>query len=214
MPACDEVKGSDIIWEPAKYPGIYETEVVANLMISRCGHVRFLLRSHGHVTAGTKNGAGYLHVRRNGRAFAVHRLVAATFLGQPASADLDVNHKDGDRCNNRLENLEYVTRSENVRHYYALMEGQERSPRRGTLVQGCPLGSAEEAPWQLFASLAAAARETGIERRRILKLCQGQSEKVKSASWEFRLVVEEPLPGEEWRLVTPAILEGARAKRH
>lgn len=41
----------------------------------------------------------------------IHRLVCAAFLG-PAG-DLQVNHKDEDKYNNRLDNLEYMTHSEN-----------------------------------------------------------------------------------------------------
>ena len=48
----------------------------------------------------------------------VHRLVAIAFLGEPA-ADREVNHKDGLKTNNAIENLEFVTRSENIRHAYA-----------------------------------------------------------------------------------------------
>ncbi len=44
----------------------------------------------------------------------IHRLVAAAFLGDPDG--LQINHKDGDRTNNRLDNLEIVTCSENHRH--------------------------------------------------------------------------------------------------
>jgi hypothetical protein len=43
----------------------------------------------------------------------VHRLVAEAFLGP---SDLEVNHKDLDKGNNRIENLEYVTRSQNQAH--------------------------------------------------------------------------------------------------
>jgi hypothetical protein len=45
---------------------------------------------------------------------AVHRLVALAFLG--ASDKRCINHKDGDRANNAIDNLEWVTHSENSLH--------------------------------------------------------------------------------------------------
>ncbi len=61
------------------------------------------------------NGRGYLRVKFAGRLHCVHRLVAVAFLG-PVPAGKEVNHKDGDKLNNRPENLEYVTRSQNMLH--------------------------------------------------------------------------------------------------
>lgn len=49
----------------------------------------------------------------------VHRLVMITFVG-PVPLGLEINHKDGNKKNNKLENLEYVSRSENKKHAFRI----------------------------------------------------------------------------------------------
>ena len=49
------------------------------------------------------------------RSFLVHRLVAAAFLPSIPTGS-EINHKDGDKCNNTLSNLEIATRQENIDH--------------------------------------------------------------------------------------------------
>lgn len=56
-------------------------------------------------------------LRRDGKTFRrnVHRLVANAFLNLPDSEG-EINHIDGDKQNNRLDNIEITTRSENMKH--------------------------------------------------------------------------------------------------
>lgn len=66
----------------------------------------------------------------------VHRLIALTFIPNPESL-LEVNHKDGDRKNNRADNLEWVSRKDNLDHArYILKRGAgSDNDRRKRFVQ-------------------------------------------------------------------------------
>lgn len=55
----------------------------------------------------------------------IHSLVMAAFVG-PRPDGHEINHKDGDVANNRLDNLEYVTPAENRRHAETVLGHRER----------------------------------------------------------------------------------------
>ena len=116
------------IWQHAAYPG--ELWRAEDLMVSTFGRVFSKSARHRSLSYGTRSAGGYLCVHRQRVILLVHRLVAATFLGQPDSPNLLVNHKDNDRGNNCLENLEYVTPSENQLHAQSAAE-RKRGARAG-----------------------------------------------------------------------------------
>lgn len=60
--------------------------------------------------------------------FRVHKLVALAFLPNPDNK-LEINHKNGIKHDNRLENLEWATRSENAQHSYDT--GLQKPPHTG-----------------------------------------------------------------------------------
>lgn len=87
--------------------------------VSDLGQVRSI--RFNKIMNGRDGGEGYLRVTlvADGRSTSkkVHRLVACAFLG-PLPPGFQTNHKDGDKKNNRLDNLEFVTRSANMLHAY------------------------------------------------------------------------------------------------
>lgn len=66
---------------------------------------------------GLSNGYKQIFLSKNGksRAFKVHNIILFAFLGFKSSS-MTVNHKDGNKFNNKLSNLEYITMLDNVRH--------------------------------------------------------------------------------------------------
>ena len=73
----------------------------------------------GRQKVGTSNGLGYLQVKFtiNNKVYHkyIHRMVAEAFIPNPNNYT-DVNHKDGNKQNNSVENLEWTTRSQNIAH--------------------------------------------------------------------------------------------------
>ncbi|HBV22255.1 MAG TPA: hypothetical protein DEB42_00490 [Jeotgalicoccus sp.] len=106
-----EIKGIEF-WTPVVEEG-YE-----HYWVSTKGRV-WNSRSK-NLLKGGDNGTGYqfVHIRsKNGihRNFLRHRLVSLAFIPNPENKET-VNHKDGDKKNNHVENLEWMTHKENARH--------------------------------------------------------------------------------------------------
>ena len=83
--------------------------------------------------------AGYLVVvlgRGNKRT--VHSLVAEAFIG-PRPQGMDINHKDGNKKNNNVGNLEYCSRSANMKHAYDTGLCPKPPLKRGTDQHLCRL---------------------------------------------------------------------------
>lgn len=63
---------------------------------------------------------GYISVWDNGEQYLEHRRLAKLFIPNPENKPC-VNHKDGNRSNNDISNLEWVTYSENHKHAYRVL---------------------------------------------------------------------------------------------
>lgn len=103
------------IWYPLKgYENLYE--------ISKTGKIKSLKKKHRTFEKLlkpklTKDGYYQVSLYKNGKSkcLRVHRLVALNFLENPENKE-QVNHKDGNKLNNCVDNLEFCTNQENIDH--------------------------------------------------------------------------------------------------
>lgn len=97
------------------YPG-YQVSSLGRIRSNKYGDWRFLKPG--------KNRHGYLivvlHKGGIGKTTGLHRITINAFRGK---SNLQVNHKDFDKTNNRISNLEYMTGLQNTRHYLKYKKG-------------------------------------------------------------------------------------------
>lgn len=128
-----------------------------NYEVSDLGRVRRRTPSHAtHVGRLLKpypnRGYPAVSIWRDGKRYqpSVHSMVATAFLG-PRPEGQQINHKDGDTLNPRLDNLEYVTPSENTQHAIKTglaLNGPERAAPllRWMAAHGVPPVAPEQRP--------------------------------------------------------------------
>jgi hypothetical protein len=151
--------------------------------ISNIGRIIRITKAQGtypsYVYKLTLDKKGYqtICLTKNGKEYGkkVHQLVALAFLG-PCPDKHEINHKDGVKANNQLNNLEYVTSSENQRH--ALRMGLKRK-LRGSQSGHVKLTEAKVLEilglWRLGWPIANIARAFKVAERTIDHIVRGDS---------------------------------------
>ena len=100
------------------YEGYYQVSNKGNVRsMDRINESGYKLKGKMLVQSTDKDGYKRVSLSRGGKqkGFGVHRLVLETF---DKKDERTVNHKDGCKQNNSLDNLEWTTRSENIRHAF------------------------------------------------------------------------------------------------
>ncbi len=146
--------------------------------VSDMGRLKsFLKEKYGFVLSNKNSKGDYLSVvlkckGRKPRYVRMHRLVAEAFIYKD-NDDLEVNHKDGNRQNNRMDNLEWVSKSENVRHAIAMrpqmlagMIHYNQKTKPNSLMQFSLDGEFV----RCFSNAAEASKASGVCHRNILQV--------------------------------------------
>ena len=150
----------------AGYEGLYE--------VSDLGRVKSLKYGKENILKPGKSGMGYRKVGLckdgNLKQLLVHRLVAEAFIQNPHGLET-INHKDEDKTNNTVSNLEWMSQEDNIR-YSANKSVQMFDKKTGELLA-------------TFPSTREAERVTGINHSSISKCCNGKYKSTGGYIWGF-----------------------------
>jgi len=169
--------------------------------VSDDGRVRSLLSGSPRVIKTFPDNKGYHRIRvtieRRKMTFKLHRQVALLFIPNPENLP-QVNHKDGNKNNNAVSNLEWCTNRENAHHaienglWDSVFEGARRvNEAKKKPVLGFYRGE-DTCNFKRFESVAEAERY--LNSRHISDVLKGKRSHVKG--WTFRY--EEVMPDEDY----------------
>jgi len=114
-------------------PMIVEGNTIAVSNMGR--YYRFLNgKIRSGITGGNPTAEGYMYCTINKHPYLLHRLTAHAFVVRPSHLEniphdeLVINHKDGNKANNVIDNLEWCTNAENIQHSYDQLSHKNTTP--------------------------------------------------------------------------------------
>ena len=162
------------IWRTVIHNGV----VYEGYEVSTEGRVRSLnhygIKGKVQVMKPQPHTRGYLQVglRKNGKykTFTIHSLVAYTFIPNPNGLP-EINHINENKHDNRVENLEWCDREQNILH--------------GTWVEKHSIKVRCVETGQTFISASEAGRKTGLQASKITGCCRGRCKTCGKYHWQY-----------------------------
>lgn len=184
------------IWAPVPgYEGLYSVSTLGAVrseprVVKSKNGVQKKLRGRKLVLRKNRTGYNMVFLSENGhpKIYQVHRLIAAAFIPNPENKPC-INHKNGVRNDNRVDNIEWCTASENNRHSFKVLGRkhpmlgafEDKNPNSKSVVQIFPNGRTKE-----YCCIVRASKETGINSKCISDACRGRQKTAGGFRWKWK----------------------------
>lgn len=177
------------------YPNLYENEIWKDIkgfeniyQISNYGRVKSIIRYKKLMKTALDKG-GYLKIcltdsKHKKHTIKIHRLVAENFLDNIECKD-QINHIDGNKLNNKVDNLEWCTQSENMQHAFKnnlIFRGKGKDSPRARAVNQYSLDGNFIKRWNCISD---AMRELKVNTNNISTCCNGKRKTANGFIWKY-----------------------------
>lgn len=155
--------------------------------VSNLGNVKNCLNGRILKSSNDKDGYKQINLRKNGvyKTYKVHRLIAQSFIPNPNNLP-QVNHKDEDKANNNVDNLEWCTNYYN-NHYGTARERMAKAQiNRKDLSKPVLQFDKNENLLNEYPSIIEGARKTGIDVGGICRVCRGNLKSAGGFVWKYK----------------------------
>lgn len=164
----------------------YELKENNNYLINTNGDIKSKKTNKILTPGKTTNGYYTVCLTKNGKckSYYIHRLVANNLISNEKGYK-EINHKDGNKQNNRVDNLEWCDRSYNLKHAYdkglkKVPKGKDSPYSKKVLQRNILTG--EIIIWD---SMIDASRKKGYSTGAICGVCKGRNKTYKNSIWEY-----------------------------
>lgn len=174
------------IWKEIKeYGGKYK--------VSNNGRIKNMM-TNNLVPQNISNSGYYrvgLYLNNKSKNKEVHRIVAETFIDNPENK-IEVNHIDGNKLNNNVDNLEWVTHKENINHawknnlFEPVREASKRYGKNNPSAKGVIQYDINENKIEEYECIEDAAIKTNVNKTNIGKCCNGRRKTAGGYIWKFK----------------------------
>lgn len=156
-----------------------ELECLLDYYITIDGKI-YSKNNRGYLNLAISDG-GYYCINIKKKKYYAHRLVAMAYLDTPPPEKNQVNHIDGNKLNNHVSNLEWVTHNENSKHSKQTNPQQYAHLQKKVAMKDINTGEIIK----IFNGLKEAAKFTKVNSGSICRVCKGRQKTAGGYKWEY-----------------------------